>query len=643
MIDLQNQEKQLEIQKLHKILQNVPKETKQEYEWQLLENDIFARMEDAALQKRRKLFPMRIAPFLPKNIPALAAAASLIIALGVGTFLSRNLFSPALLSESRILGIKGTVTYTNFDPAELRNKELQTNQLPSLFKNQVLETAENATIIVQIDKGSSFILSEKSKLTINKANSRDIEFFLHKGNILASVSKRKRNQSFTIVTSDAMCKVIGTIFSISVSPDENNKNVTNLTVMEGKVAISDQSNPEKHALVKTGQSMSMQNKILSDPKWAADDQLNIHSLSLLRLASEMSKEEVIPTGLLDLTSQPSGAKIFIQDNFIGKTPIAFNYPAGTYDVRLTLPGFNTWEEKITLTNLNSSFISAEFEKEITVASYQPVVFKKPVKKIPLVLQTQPKLSMQKKGKPRTKDFGFIMNPAFVEALVQMTIGEYQKALMILDSLKKIPTISITEKIRIMSKISACYKSMGNFENTVKNLTKRYNDANEIIKKSNLLWEIITVKANCLQDYEGAERDILTYIKSYPDGAWIESAYAKLGEIQYITGKYTKAVGTFQYHINLFKTGDMVEKSIYTLANIMRLDIKDYHMAIKWYAKFLTEYPSSTYYGNALFERADCYEKVKQHAKARNDYRKYLELYPEGHLKALCSSRLSSQE
>jgi len=210
-------------------------------------------------------------------------------------------------------------------------------------------------------------------------------------------------------------------------------------------------------------------------------------------------------------------------------------------------------------------------------------------------------------------------------------------------LKELPQISTTEKIRIMKKISECYKGMGNFQVTLNSLTNRYGKAEDGIEKSNLLWEIINVKANCLQDYEGAEKDITTYIKSYPNGAWIESAYSKLGEIQYITGKYSKAIGTFRYHINLFESSELVEKSIYTLANILRMDVKECEMALKWYSKLLKEYPSSKYYGNTLFERAECYEKLNKNEKARNDYKKYLELFPDGHLKTLCLSRLSSHE
>ena len=635
MNNLDQQEKQLEIQKLRELIHSIPIEAKKEYEWQLLENTIIAQLEDiekGVPQKSEKPLFMPIAQLFPKKILAMATAACLALLIGVGSFFYADRFSPKPLVHSKILGANGDITFKTPEQDHL------------LFQNQSFETAENATLIVQIDKESNFILSEKSRLTINKANSRDIEFYLHKGNLLASVSKRRRNQSFTIVTPDAACKVVGTIFSIAVHTDNDNRSTTNLTVMEGTVAIADQKDPIINKHVESGQTVSLQNSILSETQQVSDNQKSNHSISLLRLALEMSKEETVPTGLIDIKSNPPNAKVFIQDVYIGTTPMALKYPAGTYNLKLSLPGFDTWHEKITLKRLHSSFVSASFAKPIIEISSQPIVLAKRIKRKPYKYLAQTKPTEQKVDAALpTKDFGFIMNPAFVEALIQMNIGEYQKALVILDSLKELPQISTTEKIRIMNKISECYKGVGNFQITLENLTNRYNKAKDKIEKSNLLWEIINVKSNCLQDYDGAEKDISTYIKLYPDGVWIESAYAKVGEIQYITGKYSKAIGTFRYHINLFKSSNLVENSIYTLANILRMDVKEYKMALKWYTKLLKEYTSSKYYGNALFERAECYEKLKLKIKARNDYKKYLELFPEGHLKTLCLARLSSHD
>lgn len=642
MANLNHQEKQPEILKLRQLLQSFPVEMKKEDEWQLLENTIIARLEDTEKSTRQKKtlpLPGTVLQLFQRPILATSALACLIIMLGAGSLYYTFHSLPQPLTYSKVIGTNGDVSFKTSGT----NKEIEP-QGTILFDNQVFKTAENATCIVQVDRGSIFSLSEKSKLAVQKADSREIELYLHRGSIIATVSKRKRNQSFSIVTPDARCKVVGTIFSVSIHEDHDNKKITTLTVMEGEVEIYKRNDITIRDVVKTGQTISLQNGIPDDPRRASRDQLEVHSVSVLKIAAEMSGENTVPTGLLDITSEPPGASIHIEGIYIGKTPTALRYPAGSYTVKLTMPEFETWERNIILKELHSTFVPAnltKIKKEIIV---QPTTPRKKISnKIFKYLVQNKTIEEKAKDVPETKDFGFIMNSAFVEALIQMNIGEYQKALVILDSLKELPHISSTEKIRIMNKISECYKGMGNFQVTLKNLTNRYDKAEDRIKKSNLLWEIINVKANCLQDYEGAEKDITTYIKTYPKGAWIESAYSKRGEIQYITGKYSKAIGTFRYHINLFKSSNMVENSIYTLANILRMDVKEYTMALKWYSKLLKEYPSSKYYGNALFERAECFEKLDMHLKARDDYNKYLELFPDGHLKTLCLSRLSSHE
>lgn len=645
MINLSNQEKQTEIISLRSLLRGVPAETKNEQEWQCLENAILADMDE--IEKKGRPNNRLVSSFIPlpfsfrKAIPY-CVAASLISILGVGTFYSQKLNSPQPLVVSRILGSTGSVSFTQ--PELTGSKQIHQSLL---FNGQVLQTAQGATLIVRIDEGSSFILSEKTKLTVNKANSREIAFYLHTGSILASVSKRDKSQTFTISTNDAMCTIVGTVFSISVSDETGSIPLTSLTVLEGKVSIAEQKNRTKTEMVSTGETAQLRNHQLKEPEQASEKQISSHYVSLLQQAQQMGIDKK-KSSLVDIKSIPSGAKIYIADTYVGTTPMSCNYPAGTFSIKLALPGYSTWEQSVELQPLNTSFIGVELStvEKIENQKYTTSVSEKKRKAL-LKKTLHPAVTISNKNtedsQPQTKDFGFILNPAFVEALVQMTVGEYQKALTILDSLKNLPEISITEKIRIMSKISTCYKEMGNFENTLKNLTKRYTEAISPIEKSNLLWEVVTVRANCLQDYEGAEKDILTYIQQYPDGAWVESAYAKLGEIQYITGKYAKAVGTYQYHINLFKSSNEVEKSIYTIANILRMDIKEYSQAVKWYSKLLKEYPNSGFYGNALVERADCYEKLNNYENAQKDYKKYLSRFPDGYLKTLCSSRLTTIE
>ena len=106
---LNQQEKQQPIQKLRQLLQSVPVETKEEHEWQLLENTIMARLEDT--QKRTPLkreIPLFNSLFqlFPRPIMAVATAACLILMLGAGSFYYTFHSSPQPLVNSKVLGMK---------------------------------------------------------------------------------------------------------------------------------------------------------------------------------------------------------------------------------------------------------------------------------------------------------------------------------------------------------------------------------------------------------------------------------------------------------------------------------------------------------------------------------------------------------
>ncbi len=53
-------------------------------------------------------------------------------------------------------------------------------------------------------------------------------------------------------------------------------------------------------------------------------------------------------GVLNLTSQPDGAHIFINGKFQGKTPLPLKMVLGKYEVRASLPNYSDWEGQFTL-------------------------------------------------------------------------------------------------------------------------------------------------------------------------------------------------------------------------------------------------------------------------------------------------------
>jgi serine/threonine protein kinase len=52
---------------------------------------------------------------------------------------------------------------------------------------------------------------------------------------------------------------------------------------------------------------------------------------------------------LSVSSKPSGAQLFLDGAFKGKTPLVVGLPLGKYEVRLSLPDFYEWESQLQLT------------------------------------------------------------------------------------------------------------------------------------------------------------------------------------------------------------------------------------------------------------------------------------------------------
>jgi hypothetical protein len=63
-----------------------------------------------------------------------------------------------------------------------------------------------------------------------------------------------------------------------------------------------------------------------------------------------SPQDVKPTPLsvLDVSSNPSSAQVFIDGAFKGNTPLKLDLPFGKYEVRVSLTDYYEWEAQIQL-------------------------------------------------------------------------------------------------------------------------------------------------------------------------------------------------------------------------------------------------------------------------------------------------------
>ncbi len=635
-MDINKQENNYEIKELRKMLKLIDTPSKTENEWKIFENELFSELDtlESTEKKKKKAFtwpklftaPVRYGTFATLFI----AALSVFIYNGYQSenpkqLVAENKSQSVPLLDSKILNVHGEVS--------IENGTIETSQqTASIHNGQILTTGNNASITVKLEKGTDFLLRDNSLLKIKKAVKDTVELFLEKGYIIASVSKRTKDAVFSVTTPNAICNIVGTIFSVSV----NNESTT-LEVVEGRVSFKDKADSPTENFVDAGRAMSIEKGTFSDKTNISDTIATNHYTALLNAFSAISANSDKEIGLLDINSKPDGAIVRINGEPAGITPVTLQKKPGNYNISVTYNGYKVWNSEIEVVKDNASFVNTDLVKS------------KPRVKNVTLAKTEPKKSAVKYEKEiekkisspeSTKDFGFIFNPSFVEALMQITIGEYEKALNILDSLKDLPQLSIPERFRIMSKIASCNRKLGDFEATLANLTERYRASKSVEESSNLLWEIINIKSSYLEDYEGAEKDIHEYIKTYPKSSWIEAAYEKLGELQYLTGKFSKAVGTYQYHINYFNQSPTRDRSMYTLANILRLDLKDTNYALKWYNELIKSYPKSVYIENALFERAECYERIGMKKKAIKEFKKYITAYPNGHLTRFTNLKLA---
>jgi hypothetical protein len=84
------------------------------------------------------------------------------------------------------------------------------------------------------------------------------------------------------------------------------------------------------------------------------------------IANSSSSQEAAPVPptivKIEITSEPSGAEIYVDGVFDSSTPAKLSLPVGEHSIRVTRPGFKRWERKIVVDATSAKTLNAILEK-----------------------------------------------------------------------------------------------------------------------------------------------------------------------------------------------------------------------------------------------------------------------------------------
>jgi protein phosphatase len=94
-----------------------------------------------------------------------------------------------------------------------------------------------------------------------------------------------------------------------------------------------------------------------------------HKITLNENSTTTISKSLTPlTGTLQITSNPSGAKVYINDEYKGTTPLDFTLPPGSYNITLTKEGYEDYTIISTIQSNKTTTINANLKKKSTAGT-----------------------------------------------------------------------------------------------------------------------------------------------------------------------------------------------------------------------------------------------------------------------------------
>ena len=295
------------LKRMQERARNLPGPADDDVDWGRIEHGVFAALDRSSARSWQASFPGSVIQAIVDWRPTPAIAwgfAALVVCALAGTW-----FSLQRSGGARLLRITGNVQCR-------MPKAIAAAPGLALKRGMTFSTGERSLLVAQTGPGSYVALSPASEMTITALSRRVQAVALSRGMFSAQLRK-VADRSFAVVTANAVCTALGTVFQVHAGVAENGGARTDLFVMRGAVRIQGRHRTPAYRVVNAGQAIAMVGDSLGQPVFQPREMpadTSIDSLALRGMG--LGAAENVP-GLISITSEPPGARVRVNGENAG--------------------------------------------------------------------------------------------------------------------------------------------------------------------------------------------------------------------------------------------------------------------------------------------------------------------------------------
>ncbi|MBN1308804.1 MAG: FecR domain-containing protein [Chitinispirillaceae bacterium] len=576
-------------------------------QWQSIHRSVLAAVSSLP-QKKPVILSMPVFTlFHSKYMPISALAALIVIALisftslrFPGYFRKQELLGSSNEIYPKVIAINGNAFSRDVETGNTTSPEPVYNDV-TIPPGRSIETDHNASLQIQVDKRSTIQVGRNSNFSVAACAPKKTILKLINGDLVAQVGKRTPDELFRIETPNAFCEVIGTRFNVTTQHDEfRDRFITALTVHEGTVRFG---SDEARLYVEAGHSVAIFGDSLGIPT-SSNDPL-IHQL-----------QQEPGRGLFAITSKPSEALVLIDGIPSGFTPLSGSAPFGKHTVTCLKKGYSRWTGTLE--------VDAHAKTDLTLS---------------FSAETQP----QTNTAPMLAANTTLDDTHLLKATELMIAGNYKEALIPLRTIFDNTDLSPAICASALNKASTCHKYLRNYTTAVEMLGRIIEGRFSNDDRGNALFERATIYQTLLHDANSALNDFRRYTQEFRDGIWAKEAFFSAAELFYLMQDYKQAAREYLNYCDNAENTSRCEKALYRVAMIYSNTLSEPQRAFNAFTRLLLEFPHTSYAEDAVFWSADCLLRMGVTNRALNEFKKYIQRYPDGKWLTAAKTRLKRIE